>query len=125
MDVKFMAGAEQEAEEERAAHAAFDAKQERRKEAAAAEDESDDDNFEFEWNVPDPEEKTTEQRALVKSFKTLKKTEDAANKAMRQRLTLQPTELLRPHSGGAAKKLMRRVRCDDGAGPSTAPRGDK
>jgi hypothetical protein len=35
-----MPGAEQEAEQERTAHAAFDAKQERRREAAAVEDAS-------------------------------------------------------------------------------------
>jgi hypothetical protein len=46
MDAKFMAGTEQEAEEEWAAHAAFDAEQERCREAVAAEDESDDDEFE-------------------------------------------------------------------------------
>jgi hypothetical protein len=47
MDAKFMTNAEQEAEEERAAHAAFGAEQERRWEAAAPEDEFDDEDFEW------------------------------------------------------------------------------
>jgi hypothetical protein len=54
MDAKFMADVEQEAEEERAAHAAFDAEQEHRREATAAEDKLDDEDFEFDWNMPDP-----------------------------------------------------------------------
>jgi hypothetical protein len=40
-----MADAEQEAYEELAAHAAFDAEQQRRREAAAAEEESNNDDF--------------------------------------------------------------------------------
>jgi hypothetical protein len=62
MDMKFMADVEQEAEEEWAAHTAFDAERERRREAVAAEAESNDDDFEFNWNGPDSEEKSVEQR---------------------------------------------------------------
>jgi hypothetical protein len=75
MDARFMADAEQEAEEERAAHAAFDAEQERRSEASAA----DDDSSEFDWSSDDgldSKEKAAEQRALVESFETLKKVVD-------------------------------------------------
>jgi hypothetical protein len=80
MDAKFMIDAEQEAEEERAAHVAFDAEMERCREAAAAEDDS----FDIDWSSddpdePTPEERTVEQRALVDSFETLKKAEDVAN----------------------------------------------
>jgi hypothetical protein len=57
MDTKFMADVEQEAEEERTAHAAFDAEHERCREAAAIEDESDDNDFEWDWNGPYLEEK--------------------------------------------------------------------
>jgi hypothetical protein len=101
MDAKFMTDVEQEADEKRAAHAAFNAEQERCREVAAAEDESNDDDFECDWNGLDPEEKVVEQRALVESFETLKKAEDAVNKAMRHRLLEDATaaEHWRPHDG--------------------------
>jgi hypothetical protein len=67
MDAKFMADTYQEAEEERAAHGAFDVDQQRRgRGATTAEEESDEDALGWSW--PDPEEKATEQRALVTSF---------------------------------------------------------
>jgi hypothetical protein len=44
MDAKFMANAEQEAEEERAAHIGFNPDQQRHSKMAAAEEESNDDN---------------------------------------------------------------------------------
>jgi hypothetical protein len=72
MNAKFMADAEQEAEEERTAHAVFDTEQQHRREAAATEEESDNDDN-FDWSGLDPEEKATEQRALVSSFETLKR----------------------------------------------------
>jgi hypothetical protein len=42
-----------------------------------------DDSSEFDWSSDDgldPEEKAAEERALVKSFETLKKAKDAANR---------------------------------------------
>jgi hypothetical protein len=53
MNAKFIANVEQEAEEERVAHAAFDAEQQHHMEAAAAREESDD-NDDFGWSRPDP-----------------------------------------------------------------------
>jgi hypothetical protein len=130
MDAKFIADAEQEVEEEWAAHAAFDAEGERHREAADAKDESDDDDFEFEWNGPDPEEKAAQQRALVESFEMLKKAEDATNKALRERM-LEDAATHRALAAAwrmerlAAEKLRRREGGSDGAGPSTAPSGNK
>nr|XP_051218874.1 uncharacterized protein LOC127336136 [Lolium perenne] len=87
MDAKLMDDAEQEAEEEQAAHAAFDGEMEHRREAAAAEDDSSDiDVSSDDPNEATPEEWATEQRMLVVSFEMLKKAEDAANEALRQRL---------------------------------------
>ncbi|KAK1626239.1 hypothetical protein QYE76_000554 [Lolium multiflorum] len=129
MDAKFMPDAEQKAEEERAAHAAFDAEQERRREAAAAENASGDSDFEWDYDGPDPKEKAAKQRALVESFETLKKAEDAANEALRQRL-LEDAAAQRALAAAqrmerrAAEKLRRREGGNDGVGPSTAPRGD-
>nr|XP_051202645.1 uncharacterized protein LOC127316284 [Lolium perenne] len=86
-DAKFLADAEKEAEEERAAHAAFDAEMECRRVAAAAEDDdSDIPWFSDDPDAPTPEEKAAEQRALVDYFETLKKDEDAANETLRLRL---------------------------------------
>jgi hypothetical protein len=59
MDAKFMADAEQEAEEERADHAAFDVEKQCRRDMAAAKEESDDDD-DFDCSWPDPEEKAAE-----------------------------------------------------------------
>jgi hypothetical protein len=78
---------ENEAEEERAAHAAFDVEMECRREAAAAEDDSSD----IPWSSDDPdtpttEEKAAEQRALVDSFEMLKKVEDAAKETLQMHL---------------------------------------
>jgi hypothetical protein len=128
MDAKFMAEAEQEAEEERAAHATVDAEQQCHREAAAAEEESDDDDFD--WSGPGPKEKAVEHRALVEYFETLKKENDADNKALQQRL-LEDAEAHRALATArrmerrAAEKLMRRDGGNDGAGPSTVPRGDE
>jgi hypothetical protein len=57
-----MAGAEQEAEEERAAHTAFDTEQQHRQEAVDGEEESDYDDY---WSGPDPEEKTAEKMDIL------------------------------------------------------------
>jgi hypothetical protein len=70
-----------------------------------------------------------EQRALVASFETLKKTEDDANETQRQRL-LEDTmghralATARRMEQRATEKL-RREGGNDGAGLSTAPRGGK
>jgi hypothetical protein len=85
MNAKFMADAEQDPEEERAAHAAFDAEQEHRKEAMSAQEESNDDG-DFDWSGSDPKEEAAEQRALFASFETLKKAEDDTNEALRHQL---------------------------------------
>jgi hypothetical protein len=82
MNTELMVDEEKEAEEERAAHTAFDAEQQHHREAATAEEESDDDDG-IDWSGPGPEEKAMEQRALVVSFETLKKIEDDANKELR------------------------------------------
>jgi hypothetical protein len=84
-DAKFLADAEKEAEEERAAHAGFDAEMERRRVAAAAATEDDDSDISWSCDDPDaptPEEKVAGQRALVDSFETLKKAEDAVNETL-------------------------------------------
>nr|XP_051229908.1 eukaryotic translation initiation factor 3 subunit J-like [Lolium perenne] len=84
-DANALAEAEKEAEEERAAHAAFDAEMERRREAAVAAAEDDDSNISWSSDDPDAptlEEKTSEQRALVESFETLN--DDTANAMLRQ-----------------------------------------
>jgi hypothetical protein len=59
---------------------------ERRRVVAAAAAEDDDSDISWSSNdpyEPTPEDKAAEQRALVDSFKTLKKVEDAANERLR------------------------------------------
>jgi hypothetical protein len=120
MNTELMVDEEKEAEEERAAHTAFDAEQQHHRESATAEEESDDDDG-IDWSGPGPEEKAMEQRALVVSFETLKKTEDDANEALRQRLL----EDVVAHRALVAAQKWRREGGNDEAGSSTAPRGDK
>ncbi|KAK1683912.1 hypothetical protein QYE76_044760 [Lolium multiflorum] len=77
----------------------------------------------------EPEEKAAEHRALVESFETLKKAEDAANKALRQQL-LEDAAVHRALAAARrmerwAMEKLRREGGNDGAGPSTAQRGDK
>jgi hypothetical protein len=130
MDAKFMAHVEQEAEKERAAHTVFDVEQQRHREAAATENESDDD-YEFDWNGADPQEKAAEQGALVESFETLKKAENAANETLQHQLledaaAHRALATTRRMEQRAVQKLMRREGGNNGAlRPSTAPRGDK
>jgi hypothetical protein len=59
MNTELMVDEEKGAEEERAAHTAFDAEQQHHREAATAEEESDDDDG-IDWSGPGPEEKATE-----------------------------------------------------------------
>jgi hypothetical protein len=118
-DVKFLTDVGQEAEEERAAHAAFDAEMERRREAAAAEEDSSD----ISWSsddpdAPTPEEKAAEQRVLVDSFETLEKADDAANETLRRCLLADAaTHQALAAARLAAEKQMREGR-NDGGGPS-------
>ncbi|KAK1603533.1 hypothetical protein QYE76_000104 [Lolium multiflorum] len=121
--MKFMAGTEQEAEEDRAA---FAVEEQHLREAATAEESDDDD---FNWSRPDSEEKPAQQRVLVASFKTLKKTEDDANKAMRRWLLEDVAAHRAPATARqierqAAEKL-RREGGNDRTEPSTTPRGNK
>jgi hypothetical protein len=118
-----MADAEQEAKEERGAHAVFDAEQQCRREATDVEEESDDDDFD--WIGPDLKEKAARYKALVASFETLKKTEDDANEALQQRLLEDASAHRALATTRRAAKKLRRERGNDRAMPSTAPRGDK
>jgi hypothetical protein len=89
---------------------------ERRGVAATATAEDDDSDISWSSDDPDtptPEEKAAEQRALVDSFETLKKTEDAAN----ERLRLCPLEDAAAHRALAAARQTREGR-NDGDGPS-------
>ena len=84
-DAADLALAEEEAEEERAAHAAVDAELEQRRLAAAA--AAEDSDSEISWSsddpdAPTPEERAAEQRAIIESFETLK--DGAANARLEQ-----------------------------------------
>jgi hypothetical protein len=130
MNAKFMADAEQEAKEERAAHAEFDAKQQHCREAATVGEESDRDKDDDDWSGPDPEEKVIEKRALFASFEMLKKAQDNANEALQQQLLEDAGSHRAPASAQwmeqrAASEKQRREGNSDGARSSTAPRGDR
>jgi hypothetical protein len=55
------------------------------REVARGGGESDDDGDEWSDDGPDPEEKLAKQSAILASFETLKKANDDANEALRQR----------------------------------------
>jgi hypothetical protein len=89
------------------------------REAAAAEDDS----SEFDWSSnkgPDPEDKAAEQRALVESFETLKKTEDAAKETLRQCLLEDAAAHRALAAARQTTQKLTREGCNDGDGPSAA-----
>jgi hypothetical protein len=80
----------------------FDAEMERRRVTATTENDSSDISwFSEDPDAPTLENKATEQRALVDSLETLKKTEDAANETL-QRCLLEDAATHRASSARAA-----------------------